>query len=177
MATTSLPTSQQLDWSGNALLVQDVVATGTIYQGTPASNAGSTYSASLTADNGKTIYLNALAGSVVTLPALATTGSGAKIRFLVSVLATSASHKIQVANGTDVMAGVVSMVDTDTAGTITGFATASTSDTITLNRTTTGSVTKGEWIEVEDIGGKIWAVRGVLSNSGDGATPFSAAVS
>jgi hypothetical protein len=55
---------------------------------------------------------------------------------------------------------------------------ATNSDTITLNRTTTGSVNVGEWIEVEDVATATWAVKGMLTD-GRGvrnATPFSAAV-
>lgn len=136
--------------------------------------AGATLAVTEALHDGKTILLDTLAGSVCTLPPA--TGSGAKFKFVVSVLATSASHKIQVTTD-DTMKGTVLVVDTDTAGTVTGFATASTSDTITLNRSTNGSVTVGEWIECEDIAADVWAVSGVISNTGNGATPFSAAVS
>lgn len=176
MATTSLPTSSQLDWGQDALLCKDIVLSGNIYQGTPQYTAGATISPTASTHAGKTILLSALAGSVVTLPALAATSAGTRFRFIVSALATSASHKIQVANATDVMSGSILISDTDTAGTVTAFSTAASSDTITLNRTTTGSVTKGEWIEVEDIGGNVWMVTGVTSNTASGATPFSAAV-
>ena len=127
------------------------------------------------AHEGKTIMLDRATGSTCTLPAA--TGSGAVYRFAVKALATSNNHIVKVANANDVMCGTILAVDTDSAGTITGYATAATSDTITLNRSTTGSVTIGEWVEVCDILANKWAVRGVVSNSGDGATPFSAAVS
>lgn len=176
MATTSLPTSSQLDWGQDALLCKDLVLSGNMYNATPQYTAGATLSATAATHAGKTILLSALAGSVVTLPALGTTSAGTRFRFIVSALATSASHKIQVANATDVMSGSILISDQDTAGTVTSFVTASTSDTITLNRTTTGSVTKGEWVEVEDIGGNVWMVTGILTNTASGATPFSAAV-
>ncbi len=115
-------------------------------------------------------------GSLTTLPAAI--GSGNRWRFEVNVLATSNSHKIQVANGTDVMQGVVTGARVDSGNAVLGFATASTSDTISLNRTTTGSVSLGEWIEVEDVAAGVFAVKGVLSATGAAfATPFSAAVS
>lgn len=127
------------------------------------------------ADYGKTFLLDALAGSVVTLPKAV--GSGAKFKFLVSVLATSVSHKIQVRDGVDVMRGIIHTLDSDLATVnMFGFAAASTSDTITLDRTNTGSVTLGEWIEVEDYAAGFWHVRGQLSGAAP-ATPFSAAVS
>lgn len=124
---------------------------------------------------GGTIYLDTAAGSTVTLPA--PTGSGDEYTFMVKVLATTNSHIVRVASAADTMAGVALVVDTDTAGTVTAFATAAASDTITLNRSTTGSVTLGEFIHVKDIAAAKWAVYCVLSNTSNGATPFSAAVS
>jgi len=122
----------------------------------------------------KIICLDTATGSVCTLPAAS--GTGSVFRFVVSVLATSNSHVVKVANASDTIAGIVEMVDTDTAGTTTAFATAATSDTITLNRSTTGSVTIGEWLELIDVKANVWAVRGQLSNTASGATPFSATV-
>ena len=136
--------------------------------------AGGTLAVTVAAHDGKTILLNTLTGSVCTLPAA--TGSGGRFKFAVSVLATSNSHIVKVAGSSDIIQGLVSTIDTDTAGTITGFATAADSDTITLNRTTTGSVMRGEWLELEDVATNLWTVRGQLSNTASGATPFSATV-
>lgn len=136
--------------------------------------AGSALTVTEALHDGKIIKLDTATGSTCTLPAA--TGSGARFRFVVAVIATSNNHIVKVANASDTIAGTVSVVDTDTAGTVTGFATAATSDTITLNRGTSGSVTVGEWLELVDIVPNVWAVRGVLSNTGGGATPFSAAV-
>lgn len=134
----------------------------------------------LTAANDKqTIKLDTLAGSVVTLPAA--TGSGVKFKFLVTVLATSASHKVQVANASDFMIGAIAGVSDDPA-TVKGWIAANSgtvatnSDTISLNRSTTGSVSLGEWITVEDVAANTWAVEGMITQSGTEATPFSAAV-
>lgn len=130
----------------------------------------------VTSDGNQTIALDTAGGSVVTLPAA--TGSRVSYLFYVTVLATSASHKIQVANGSDTMTGMVFGTRVDSGNAVLGFAAQSTSDTVTLNRTTTGSVTLGEWVEVEDIAANVWAVRGFLSATGGAfATPFSAAVS
>lgn len=136
--------------------------------------AGSALSVTEALHDGKIILLDTAAGSTCTLPA--SSGSGAVFRFVVSTVATSNSHIIKVANGTDVMAGSILLSDTDTAGTATAFSTAASSDTITLNRSTTGSVIKGEWVEVIDIASGTWAVSGVLANTASGATPFSATV-
>jgi predicted RecA/RadA family phage recombinase len=135
--------------------------------------AGSTLAVTEALHDGKTILLDQLAGSVCTLPAA--TGSGARFRFRVYILATSVSHIVKV-TGTDIIQGIVNTIDTDTAGTTTGFATAADSDTITLNRGTTGSAMRGEWLELEDVASGLWLVRGQLANTSSGATPFSAAV-
>lgn len=130
----------------------------------------------LTADDaGKIIQLDTLAGSVATLPAAI--GSGALFTFVVSVLATSNSHKIQVANATDVMRGVVASVDTDSSDAVAFFAAATASDTITLNRSTTGSVSIGETFRLRDVKAGFWQVEGWYGATGSPATPFSAAVS
>jgi hypothetical protein len=159
-----------------------------LLNGTPVARQGSLNSIAagaaktLTKDNnGQTIELDTLAGSVVTLPAA--TGSGLKYRFLVTVLATSVSHKIQVASAADFFVGLILGSRVDSGNAVLGFAAANSgtvgtnSDTITLNRSTTGSVSVGEWIEVEDVAAATWAVTGVLSATGAAfATPFSAAV-
>lgn len=134
---------------------------------------GATETVVLATHENRVVLLDTLAGTTVTLPAA--TGTGAIYKFVVSVVATSVSHIIKVV-GTDVMYGAIWLADADTSGTTTAFVTAADSDTITLNRTTTGSVTIGEYIELIDIASGKWAVRGFLTNSGSGATPFSATV-
>lgn len=137
--------------------------------------AGSTLTLVRSLHRNRTILLNALAGSVVTLPAAL--GTGMRIKFLVSVLATSNSHIVKVANATDVMRGIMNCLDSDLATVnMFGFAAGATADTITLDRTNTGSVTLGEWFEVEDYVAGFWHVRGLLSGAAP-ATPFSATVS
>lgn len=135
--------------------------------------AGATLTLVEATHNGKLIKLDTAAGSIVTLPA--STGNGARYRFIVNVLATSNSHIVKVANSTDVMRGIITTLD-DTAANVEGYATASTSDTITLNRTTTGSVSLGEYIDIEDYAAGFFRVSGVISNTGSSATPFSATV-
>lgn len=175
-----------LDVSGN--LVVDGPGIIVNNGGTPiqlATSGSSRYLAAgstktLTAlDSGKTVRLDTLTGSVVTLPAA--TGSGARFRFYVSVLATSNSHKIQVANATDFFIGTIEGVSDDPA-TVKGWIAANSgtvatnSDTVTLNRTTTGSVSVGEVIEVEDVATATFLITGMITQNGTEATPFSAAV-
>lgn len=115
------------------------------------------------------------AGSIVTLPQA--TGTGNVFRFRVLNIATSNSHIIKVANSSDTMQGFAIIADTDSSGAASMFmANYSTADTITLNRTTTGSVTVGEYIELEDIFLNRWHVRCYLAGTGVVATPFSATV-
>jgi hypothetical protein len=61
-------------------------------------------------------------------------------------------------------------------GTCTMFGTVAASDTITLNRSDTGSVKIGERFVLKDIKAGFWAVSGVIVATGTEATPFSAAV-
>lgn len=135
---------------------------------------GSTLTITQALHDGKIVKLDTAAGTVCTLPAA--TGSGSVFRFVVSVLATSNSHIVKVANSSDIIQGVINTIDTDTAGTTTGWASGASDDTITLNRSTTGSAMRGEWIELTDMATNLWTVRGQLANTGSGATPFSATV-
>lgn len=123
--------------------------------------------------SGKIVTLNRAAGSTITLPT--STGSGAAFKIIIGTTLTSVSLILQVANSTDVMQGVITTMSDDPA-TVKGFATAASSDTITLNRTTTGVGTAGEWLEAIDVAAGFWFVTGVTTSSGTEASPFSAAV-
>lgn len=122
----------------------------------------------------KTLLMGA-SGAALTFTLPAALGTGAKFKFVVSVVNTS-NYVIQAANSTDVMAGGVMFNTDDASNAVQGFETASTSDTITLNGTTTGGVNKGDWVELQDIASGIYSVTGILTGSGTEATPFSAAV-
>lgn len=139
--------------------------------------------AALTVDpalhSGKIITLDALAGSVCTLPAA--TGTGNIYRFLTTVLATSNSHIIKVSAAGQYMSGSIVAVDnadgTATAFGTTGNGTTTQSDTITLNRSTTGSVKiGGDFITLIDAATGYWHVEGTTVCTGGEATPFSATV-
>ena len=125
---------------------------------------------------GKITLLSLLAGFTATLPAAI--GSGIIYRVHVGIVLTSGNYIIQVANNADNFEGHLLMIDTDTATDLCeGFETTSnTSDTITLNVTTTGGLTIGDYMEFTDIAVNVWHVKGVLTGSGDLTTPFSAAV-
>jgi len=182
MATTSKSKNQQVDQAGLAIVADDRVCNNLFVNGVQSGvggsssvPAGSALTLNAATYGGKTIQLNTATGSTVTLPA--STGSGIVYRFYVSVKATSNNHIVKVANSSDIMVGVVTGTRVDSGNAVLGFATAADSDTITLNRTTTGSVSVGEWLEIRDVATNVWHVSGVLSATGAAfATPFSATV-
>jgi hypothetical protein len=118
---------------------------------------------------GRVIVFNRAAGVTATLPAA--TGSGNRYRFIGAVDA-SGGQIVQVV-GNDIMMGVA-YLGNDSAG-ASVFYTSDTSDTVTLNGTTTGGY-KGWEIEVIDIAADTWSVKVFSEASGTEATPFSAAV-
>ncbi len=134
--------------------------------------AGGTLTITQALHHGKTILWDTAAGSILTLPAA--TGTGMKIRCVVSVLATSNDHSV-LCVGSDMMQGAVGIIDTDTSDATIQFAAlvGDTFDAITMNRTTTGLAAPGDWVELEDIISGIWAVRGLIRASGSVATPFT----
>lgn len=121
--------------------------------------------------NGAVVNLSAAAGLTVTLPA--SSGKGDTYELFVVTTVTSNSYIIQVANATDIMQGVIHLT-TDIAGS--SLPAASTTDTITMNGSTTGGV-KGSWIRLKDVSSGVWQLDGGLVCTGTEETPFSAAVS
>ena len=115
--------------------------------------------------------------ALVTLTLPAATGSGLEYKFIVSVVNTS-SYKIQVADATDTIDGSVNILDAD-ANAQTAFVTAATSDTVTLNGTTSGGGSIGDTITLTDIATNQYAIEGqlVCAAGSNPATPFTAAVS
>lgn len=126
-----------------------------------------------TKDSGSIFCLDTAAGSTLTLPDA--TGSGATYKVLVTVTATSNSHVIKVANATDEMRGFV-IADASEATAPNIWWAADNDDTITLNRTTTGTAAQGQYFEIVDAADNHFFVRGFVEQSGSEATPFSATV-
>lgn len=123
------------------------------------------------AHEGRTIVMSGAGGArTFTLPAA--TGGGGKYRFVVGEVNTS-GYLIKSVAGADLMKGCI--IGNDGGGVTTPlvWAAGATDDTITLNGTTTGGVSIGDWVELEDISATGWAVRGVVQQSGSEATPFS----
>ena len=127
---------------------------------------------------GKTLSM-AAAGAARTFTLPAATGTGNVYKFIVGVVNTS-NYIIKVADATDTIDGQVIVTNDSTAGgtaSVISWPTAATSDTITLNGTTTGGVGIGDYIELTDLIANQYVVSGMLKASGTEATPFSATVS
>ena len=147
---------------------------------------------SLTVDShaGRMLYHNVAGAATLTLPAINSSSDsgvagpgndpnsannlGASFEIYIGTTKTG-SFILQVANATDVMIGGALFID-DSSDNVVGFETASTSDTITLNGTTTGGVTFSKIVCTVIASGK-WKVEVVSGCTGTPATPFSAAVS
>jgi len=122
---------------------------------------------------GRTMVFDIASGATVTLPAAS--GTGNIYKFFVKTTVTSHGYKIQVANANDTMAGVA-IVANDSDNSASLFETAPTSDTITLDGTTTGGILGGQ-VEIQDVASNIFSVVIRGAATGTEATPFSAAVS
>lgn len=117
----------------------------------------------------RVVRQNLVGGGTITLPA----SSGSGVKYAVWVVTTVTSNLvIQVANALDVLRGVVGLT-TDIAGTV--IPTSATTDTITMNGSTTGGIS-GTYLEFEDIALGFWKLSGNIITTGTEATPFSAAV-
>jgi hypothetical protein len=120
---------------------------------------------------GAVVVLDNATGKIITLPASA--GNGDVYTVFVKTTVNSGNHVIQVANGTDTLAGGVA-ISTDIAGVT--MLCGGTDDTITMNGTTKGGVA-GSWVRFVDVLAGVWMVDGFLCSTSTEATPFSAAVS
>jgi len=137
------------------------------------SAAAATLAVTPDAHAGQRIILDRAAGVTATLPAA--TGSGVRYEFIVATTVTSNGYIVRVANAADTMVGTAITLQ-DAGDTMVGFEGAGTSDTITLNGTTTGGIA-GARIVVDDVKANLWAVSVVSAATGTEATPFSATVS
>jgi hypothetical protein len=146
---------------------------GAVLSTSPISATGATLTCTKDLHAGRTIVVSAVAGCAVTLPAA--TGTGSVYRFVIGASITSNTTTIKVANATDVMSGRAFVIS-DGAAAVLGYATTSTSDTITLNGTTLGGLA-GDHIEIIDAITGTYAVRVFTAATGSEATPFSATVS
>ena len=153
-------------------------------------DADSSTSLTVASHAGRIVHNNAAGAVTYTLPAInansdsAVAGPGADLNNLSNIGATfeifasitkTGDLVVQVANSNDVMVGGAKFID-DSSDNMVGFETASTSDTITLNGSTTGGVTFAK-VTCTAISSTQWKVDVESGCTGTPATPFSAAVS
>jgi hypothetical protein len=121
------------------------------------------------------LVLSPTSSGTLTLPAA--TGTGNAYNFFVNSSIVSGTVMIQVANATDVVAGraIAASDNAWQSGSPFIWSTASTSDTITLNGTSTGGLS-GDNINLIDIVSGKFIVNAFLNQTGTEATPFSATV-
>ena len=132
---------------------------------------------------GKQIYYTSTATATFTLPAVNTSSPsdvtdpnqsnnyGAAFEFVLSTTVTG-NFIVKVANSSDTMVGTAILGSGTTALV---FSTATASDTITLNGTTTGGV-GGANVKATVVGANRYKVEVVSGATGAVATPFSATV-
>lgn len=156
------------DTSGSAIGQAQVNRLG----GVPTVSITSATAALTAATHANRIVVMDATPCVLTLPQA--TGSGDTYTVVVKTAATGTQSKIQVANATDVMRGIV-WAATTTSDNAEAFIATATSDTLTLNGTTTGGVVGDTYI-IRDVYTGVFNVQGSTAPTGTEATPFSAAV-
>lgn len=168
--------------SGTTILKAPAVAGGTVTlpaSGTISTTAMAPIAAGATlavtaAMSGSVILLNIAAGSVATLPA--STGSGAKYRFVVTTTATSNAHKILAASSSDFLNGVaVGHVAAGTTLTFSSAAATNHSIQMPVAGTSPSGGTIGDWFEFIDVAANLWTVSGAYQSGTTSTTPFSTA--
>lgn len=111
------------------------------------------------------------AGSARTFTLPAATGTGAVYTFIVGAVNTS-NYLVKTVTGADTFDGSMLQGNSASSGACRLWNPAATDDTITLNGTTTGGSSIGDWFQVQDIATNQWMVTGVVTSSG-ASTPFS----
>jgi hypothetical protein len=139
----------------------------------PINLTAATYTLTAEAHSGTALTVNRAAGTVITLPAAA--GYGSVFEFIVGTTVTSNNLIIQVANSSDIMAGVAVVATDNASDVVVAFETAADSDTITMNGSTKGGI-KGDRIVLKDVAANLWSVDIKAVGTGTEVTMFSAAV-
>jgi hypothetical protein len=126
----------------------------------------------LPGESGALCLFDRAAGIVYTLPPLSTVDIGMQFEFLTTVTVTSNAAKTITSAATEFMVGGVSLVN-NAATTGEAFsANGTTIRSLSSNGSTTGGV-QGDRYRVTAISTTVWAVDGVLVQSGTAATPFA----
>jgi hypothetical protein len=187
-ATTGVPTNGIQGFMPGAIFINFKGVTGTAFYINVGTFASAQWVASdlglnglvtlittttLTAllNGGRNNLLSLAGGFTSTLPAA--TGTGMLYTFTVGIVSTT-GYVVKTAPSTDIFAGSLLLgIDASNTSSPTLFKTASNSNTITLNGTTTGGVTIGDSFTLQDIAAGVWSVSGTLVGSSALATPFS----
>jgi hypothetical protein len=142
-----------------------------IIQGPAPVACGATCTVSTT-QSGYTFLLNQAAGSTATLPA--STGSGNKYNFLVTVATTSAQEKILLTTVADVIVGTAILQNSGTAKIFVGNAGTYHSIQMPYAGTQPSGGFIGDTISCLDVAAGTWACQ-VVSQSGNATpvTPYS----
>lgn len=120
---------------------------------------------------GKTILLSASGGFTSSLPAA--TGTGSLYRFVVGTVSTT-GYLIATVPTTDIFKGQIIAASTaETPDLAQPWVTSTNSNLITLNGTTSGGVSVGDYVEVRDIAAGVWQLIGFVTASGSEITPLS----
>ena len=119
----------------------------------------------------RTLLMGA-SGAALTFTLPPALGTGAKYKFVVSVINTS-DYIIEA--GTGEFRGTVFFGGDDSTNNVEYFTVADSDNfgTCTFSGTDTGGVAIGDWVEVMDIANDVWLVTGLLTASGTEATPFT----
>lgn len=112
------------------------------------------------------------AGAARTFTLPNATGSGSVFTFVVGAVNTS-NYLIKTVTGADTFDGSIANGNSSSSGAMRLWSPAATDDTITLNGTTSGGSSIGDWIQVQDIATNQWMVTGVTTGTGVVITPFS----
>ena len=169
-----------------------VISKKGFYNTGPANviDADSSTSLTVATHAGRIVHNDAAGAVTYTLPAVNATadsgvsGPGPDLNnannvgatfIIISSITKTGSLIVQVANSTDVMTGMATMVDTDTTDNMEGFMTVAASDTITLNGTTSGGTTHAT-IVCTVLATGLWTVSVRTGGTVNLVTPFSAAV-
>jgi hypothetical protein len=171
-ATGILTTGVVKDVAGTALLATHAEINRACDNSTRIVAITATGNITQAAHDGKICLLAEDGGNaLVTLTLPEATGSGMKLKFIVSIVNTS-SYVFVVADTTNAnFIGNVINQDADLVGTIAALT------YLTLNGTTTGGQ-KGDWIELIDIATDVWFATGIVScpAGSNTANCFTAAV-
>ncbi len=138
----------------------------------PVSVAAATTTLTLTPalHAGRTLLVAPTGGLAITPPAATGTGNRYRIVCTAAVSGGSLTLNAKLGAASDVFTG---WIQSYKATTFTPYPTASNSNLITFNGTTTGGAAAGDWFEIEDIATNKWLITGYTIQSGTIATMFS----